>query len=62
MEADEILFYIVWIGGSGLAAWIGRRNGRNPLTCFVASIVVTPVVAVPVLLWIGRAEPNGGGG
>lgn len=55
----QVLYYAVWLGGSALAGWIGRRQGRNPLTCFVGSVVVTPVVAIPVLLWIGpkRDEP-----
>ena len=51
---QQILYYAVWLGGSAVAGWIGHVRGRNPLTCFVASVVVTPVVAIPVLLWIGR--------
>ncbi|MGF1445618.1 MAG: hypothetical protein ACFBRM_05395 [Pikeienuella sp.] len=58
MEPATLLFYGVWIGGSGLAALIGWQQGRNPLTCFVASVVLTPVLAVPGLLLIGRKGWN----
>lgn len=58
MSAGEALFYLVWFGGSLLAGWLGRRQGRNPLTCFVASIVVTPVLALPLLLWLGPKAPG----
>ena len=61
-ETDRLVFYAVWIGGAALAAWIGRRQGRNALTCFVAGIVVTPLLAVPVLLWLGRPAPKAGAG
>ncbi len=52
-EAATLVFHAVWLGGAGLAAWLGRRQGRNPLTCFVAAVVATPVIALPVLLWMG---------
>ncbi len=54
MDGASLLFYGVWLGGSALAAGIGRLQGRNPLTCFVASVVLTPVIAVPGLLLLGR--------
>ncbi|MEM9144962.1 MAG: hypothetical protein AAGC57_02115 [Pseudomonadota bacterium] len=56
MSPETLLYYGVWFGGSALAAWLGHRQGRNPLTCFVASVVVTPVLALPVLLWLGKAK------
>ncbi|MEM1344459.1 MAG: hypothetical protein AAGI34_07735 [Pseudomonadota bacterium] len=58
---DQVIFYTVWIGGSVLAGWIGKRYGRNPITCFVASVVATPVIALPVLFFLGRKQDKPAG-
>jgi predicted alpha/beta-fold hydrolase len=54
--ADPLVHYGAWFGGATLAAWLGRRQGRNPLTCFVAAVVATPLLALPVLLWLGPLQ------
>ncbi|MEO0995058.1 MAG: hypothetical protein AAFX62_14770 [Pseudomonadota bacterium] len=58
MSTPDLIFYAVWFGGSALAAWLGHAQGRSPLTCFVASVIATPVIALPVLFWLGKAEPK----
>ena len=57
--SNPLVHYGAWFGGAGLGAWLGARQGRNPLTCFVAGVVVTPLLALPVLLWLGPLRPDG---
>lgn len=60
MSPESLIYYGVWFGGSLVAGWVGHRQGRNGLTCFVAGVVATPVLALPVLLWLGKLEPAPG--
>ncbi|MGF1502290.1 MAG: hypothetical protein ACFBSD_10785 [Paracoccaceae bacterium] len=55
--AEELWVYPLWIGGSGLAAWIAHRQGRHPFTTFVASLIVTPLLALPILWYLGPKTP-----